>query len=236
MAKTARERFKTYQNVLDEFTIRGLFKLITQGHFEGLQSALYIGKEANVFAAESKEGMVIVKIYRLETCDFNRMYDYIKYDPRYTGLKSQRRKVIFSWAQREYRNLMKARDVIRVPKPITFLNNILVLEFIGNHELAPKVKDHYPERPADFAEKTFEFVKLLYRQGMVHGDLSEFNILNYNEGPVFIDFSQATMLDNPRADEFLERDVRNMCNFFNKRLGMTLDVMTELKRIKRVKL
>ncbi len=52
MAKVAREKFKTYQNVLDEFTIRTLFKLITQGHFDGVESPISIGKEANIFSAK----------------------------------------------------------------------------------------------------------------------------------------------------------------------------------------
>ena len=107
MAKKTKEEWKTYQNVFDNFTYRVLDRMISQGHFEGLVGPVSIGKEANVFSAEAADGsLVIVKIYRLEACDFNRMYDYIKNDPRFVGLKRQRRKVIFSWVQREYRNLM----------------------------------------------------------------------------------------------------------------------------------
>jgi len=74
-----REDFKTMHNVFDEFTNRNLFKLISQGHFRGLESPISIGKESNVFSALTKDDRrVMVKIYRLETCDFNRMYDYIK--------------------------------------------------------------------------------------------------------------------------------------------------------------
>ena len=78
-----KERFKTYKNVFDEFTVRSIFKLISQGYFEGLESPISIGKESNIFSALRKDNeKVIVKIYRLETCDFNRLYDYIKDDPR----------------------------------------------------------------------------------------------------------------------------------------------------------
>ena len=74
-------KFKTYKNVFDNFTDRNIFKLASQGHFDYLESPLFIGKESNVFTAVKDNKRVIVKIYRLETCDFNRMYDYIKYDP-----------------------------------------------------------------------------------------------------------------------------------------------------------
>ena len=109
--KEGREKFKTKHGVFDEFTNRTIFKLITEGHFKGLESPINIGKESNVFSALTKEGKrVIVKIYRLETCDFNAMYNYIKDDPRYSNLKDKKRKVIFAWVQREFRNLMNARE------------------------------------------------------------------------------------------------------------------------------
>ena len=151
------EKFKTMHNVFDDFTNRTIFKLITEGHFRGLESPISIGKESNVFSALTKEGKrVIVKIYRLEACDFNRMYDYIKDDPRYTGLKDKKRKVILVWVQREYRNLMNARDAqVNVPIPITFSNNVLVLEFVGkNGNIAPKLKDSIPKSKKQFFDKT----------------------------------------------------------------------------------
>lgn len=218
-----REKFKTYKNVFDEFTIRTIFKLTTQRHLEELESPISIGKEANIFSAILKDKKIAVKIYRLETCDFNRMYDYIKDDPRYINLKKQKRKIIFAWAQREFRNLIKARQAqVLCPTPITFLNNILLLEFIGSKEAAPKLKDTIPENPKQFFEKTIENMKRLHKANLVHSDLSAFNILNYNEKPVFIDFSQCTSLKNPRAKEFLERDIKNTCNFFNK-IGLETD-------------
>ena len=91
-----KEEFKTMHNVFDGFTNRTIYKLITQGHFEGLESPISIGKESNVFSALRKDGSrVMVKIYRLETCDFNRMFDYIKDDPRYTKFRKGKRNIIF---------------------------------------------------------------------------------------------------------------------------------------------
>lgn len=228
-----KEEFKTWGNVFDQFTQRTAYKLITRGHFEGLESPISIGKESNVFSALRRDGSrVMAKIYRLETCDFNRMYDYIKDDPRFLGMKKGKRNIIFSWVQREFRNLMKAREAnVSVPTPLTFLNNILVLEFIGdNGIIAPKLKDKFPKNPKKFFGKIIHNMKKIHKAGLVHADLSAFNILNYNEMPVFIDFSQCTALESSRADEYLERDIRNICSFF-KKIGLKVDELKVKKQI-----
>jgi len=217
MPKITREKFKTLKNVFDGFTERNIFKLISQGHFDGLESPIFIGKEANLFTAIKGQKKVVVKIYRLQTCDFNRMYDYIKYDPRFPNVRKQKRKTIFAWAQREYRNLLKAREAgVRVPTPLNCMNNILIMEFIGNKEPAPKIKDAIPKDAKKFFNEIVLSVRKLYKAGLVHADLSHFNILNYKEKPVFIDMSQATPLEDPNALEYLERDINNLCNFFKK--------------------
>ena len=222
MAKISREKWKVYGNVFDEFALRNLFKLASQGHFEELQSPISIGKEANVFTALKKDGeRVIVKIYRLETADFNKMYSYLNSDPRFQHIKKQRRRIIFAWCQREYRNLMIARENgVPVPTPYAFKDNILVMELIGNrHEVAPKLKDAVPEDLGKFFKSVVRNMRKLYKAGFVHTDLSSFNILNWKEKPVFIDMSQSTPLEDSGAEEYLKRDVRNICNFF-KRHGL----------------
>jgi len=228
-----KESFKTMHDVFDEFTNRTVYKLITQGHFEGLESPISIGKESNVFSALRKDGTrVMAKIYRLETCDFNRMYDYIKDDSRFIRLKKGKRNIIFAWVQREYRNLLKAREAnVTVPTPLAFSKNVLVLEFIGHDGfIAPKLKDSIPKNPKEFFEKIISNMGKLHKAGLVHADLSAFNILNYSENPVFIDFSQCTTLSASRANEFLERDIRNMCNFFRK-IGLNADEINIKKQI-----
>ncbi len=222
-----KEKFKVKHGVFDEFTNLTILKLISQGHIDGLESTLYVGKEANIFSALKDGKRVIVKIYRLETCDFNRMFDYIKCDPRYKGLAKKKRKIIFLWVQREFRNLMKARQAgVKVPIPITFLNNILVIEFIGKEDIAPMLKDKIPKNKRKFLNGIIRNIKKLYKAGLVHADLSAFNILNFNEMPVFIDMSQTTTINDMRSKEYLERDIKNISIFFNK-----LKIKTDKEKI-----
>ena len=221
---TSREDWKIYQNVFDKFTIDLIRRLISQDYFEELEMPLAVGKEANVFIAKTKspdKKRVIVKIYRLENCNFNKMFDYIKQDPRYLSMRKNRRDIVFSWVQREYRNLLLAREAINVPTPIIFKNNILVLEMIG--EPSPMLKDKKPKNPKKFLDLILKDVKSLWKQGLVHGDLSAFNILNNSEKPIFIDFSQATVTQSFDAKELLLRDLKNIKQFFAK-LKTDLDV------------
>jgi len=232
MAKPG-EKFKTFEAVFDNFTIQTIKKLITRRHIDGLQGPLSTGKEANVFIALKGNKKIIVKIYRLETCDFNRMYEYIRTDPRFGDLKHKRRKIIFAWVQREYRNLLKAREGgVKVPTAHTYLNNVLVEEFIGSKDAAPMLKDSDPKDVDKFFNLVVKQMRKLYKAGLVHADLSHFNILNHNDKPVFIDMGQTTVLSDPHVEEYLKRDVRNICNFFGN-WGVICDKKEVLARIKK---
>ena len=217
MAKVTKEKFKTYKNVFDEFTLRNLFVLQSKGVFHDLESPISIGKEANIFSAFKKDKTrVILKIYRLETADFNKMYTYIRTDPRFQGLKKQRRKVIFAWCKREYRNLMLLDKVVQVPKPYAFKDNILIIEYIGDKLISRKLKDAIPKDLRKFFNAVILGMKKIYKLGYVHADLSEFNILNDKEKPVFIDVSTLTPLEDPNSGDYLDRDIKNICRFFRK--------------------
>lgn len=224
MPKPSYEKWKVYGNVFDNYTFRLLFKLTSENHIESLKSPVSIGKEANVFTAKTLDNKdLIVKIYRLESCNFNKMYDYIKSDARFENLKRQRRKVIFAWVMREYQNLMKARDAgVNVPRPITVKHHILVLEMIGDKTPAPKLKDINRDDKGEVAEKILLNMKKMYTAGLVHGDLSEYNILIHNATPYFIDFSQGTTKRDPNYDEYWERDIKNVSKFMTNKLHLKI--------------
>ena len=87
-----------------------------------------------------------------------------------------------------------------------------------------------PQRPREFYEKLIKEMKKVLDAGLVHTDLSEFNVLNYNEEPILIDFSQAVDLRYPNVQRFLRRDVRNVVRYFSAR-GLALDEDQEFEKL-----
>ncbi|MBU2638058.1 MAG: serine protein kinase RIO [Nanoarchaeota archaeon] len=228
---TQRERFKAFSHVFDEGTLRAIHKESSIGSFEALQSPIKIGKEANVFTAVKGDELRCVKVYRI-AANFKKMYEYMASDPRYTGLKRNKMSIIYTWAIKEYRNLLRAREAgVKVPKPIHVFKNVLVMEFIGNKEPAPQLNNSSPSNPEKFCETLISNVRTLYQKAkLVHADLSAFNILNHNERPVIIDLSHAVDLRYPNANQMLERDIRIMCEYF-KKMGVKKDYKEEVERI-----
>ncbi len=217
-----REKFKVYGDVFDAFTIQTLHKLESQGHISELESSLSMGKEAHIFLARRKDGMkVIVKIYRLQNAFFNKMYSYIRTDPRYAHLKGRKRQIIFHWVSREFRNLLKAREAgARVPTPYTSLHNVIVMEYIGDEKIALQLKDSHIDDFESFFDDLVNQLHILYKKAkLVHGDLSQFNILCLNQKPVLIDMSQTTQIDDPNAHEYFKRDMSNLLTIA-KRFGL----------------
>ncbi len=223
LKKLTNDRIKSLENVFDESTLRTVFKLSSQGLFDELESPIALGKEANVFTAKKGNDRVIVKIYRVQSCDFGKMFDYIKSDPRYYNLKKTKRNIIYSWVQREFRNLNLAREAnVRVPTPIAYKNNVLVIEYIGKKDPSPKLLHHKPKAKKKIFEEILNQMNKLYKAKLIHGDLSAFNILVKDEKPVLIDFSQATPIKDLNSEIFLDRDIKNIQTFF-KKIGLDVD-------------
>ena len=229
------ELFKTYKDIFDKFTINSLWELITQKKIEGLESPIKIGKESNVFSALTKYNeRVAVKVYRLNSVDFFQMSKYLEMDSRFRFTR-RRKQIVLIWAQREFKNLMKAyENNVSVPKPIAIRGNAIVMQFIGNpYPDEPRAAPLLKDTPINekMPGKVIEEMKKLYKAGLVHGDLSAFNILNYKNKPVIIDLSHAIPVLSNSSHELLERDVNNICRFFNKK-GFDMNPVDVLKEIK----
>ena len=75
-------------------------------------------------------------------------------------------------------------------------------------------------------------MKRLYSAGLVHGDISEYNILIKDGIPFIIDIGQGVSLGHPKANEFLERDVKNILYYFRKRYGIDKELQNIILKIK----
>lgn len=212
---------KVGNEIFDKITLETLYKLANQGYIDVLNGAISTGKEANVLTGiTDDEKFVAVKIYRIATSDFKKMDYYLKGDPRFNIKTKNKRKIIYSWVTKEFKNLTRLDNAgVRVPKPITSANNVLLIEFIGDEDGNPAqpVKNQPPKNPDEFWNKLMVQLKLFVNEAkLVHGDLSNYNILNLNEDPVIIDVSQSVVLDNPISRELLERDINTLVREYTK--------------------
>ncbi len=212
---------KVGNEVFDKLTLETLYKLANQGYIDILNGAISTGKEANVLTGiTDDEKFVAVKIYRIATSDFKKMDYYLKGDPRFNIKTKNKRKIIYSWVTKEFKNLTRLESAgVKVPHPITSSNNVLLIEFIGDEDGNPAqpTRNKPPKDPEDFFNKLLVNLKLFVNEAkLVHGDLSNYNILNKDEEPVIIDVSQSVVLDNPISKELLERDINTLVREYTK--------------------
>lgn len=209
-----------FAKVFDRQTIETVHALATKGYFDVLEFVISTGKEAHVFRARDTSGNYrAVKIYKIETSDFKNMSKYLEGDIRFKGVKGNRRELVYAWAKKEFKNLVLLNNVgVRVPLPIAFRGNVLVMEFIGeNGNASPTLK----EAPLENAEKVHSTIvdfmaRMLFKARLVHSDVSEYNILNKNGELVLIDCAQAVLNSHPNAKSFFERDVANISHYLVK--------------------
>jgi len=228
------DQFKVEASVFDDATYGALYKLVQDGHIDAFGGPISTGKEANVYTAlagseargaseqssgdgeEPRGHEVAVKVYRINASDFKDMRGYLDGDPRFEGIGSDKKKVVTAWVRKESSNLKRARRAgVRTPEPIAVERNVLVMEYLGTEEgRAKRLNEVHIENPDTAYEVVTEYLRRLYDAGLVHGDLSEYNIV-FHEGQLYIiDLGQAVTIHHPNAEEFLRRDCRNVANFF----------------------
>lgn len=230
------DEFKVIESVIDPPTLKVLYKLLNRGILNAVHGTISAGKEANVYRGETPDGSpVAIKIYRMSTAETDFMKEYMVGDPRFKRVGKRSRVLIPQWATKEFKNLQRYTEAgVRVPKPIAIERNVLVMEFIGDTEQllpAPLLKDVYLDSPVDTFNQLIDMVELGYRKAnLVHADLSEYNIMWFEE-PIFIDVSQAVLIEHMQSTRYLMRDIQNLTQYF-KKLGVeTEDPQTIAKTI-----
>jgi RIO kinase 1 len=213
------DQFKVEQSVFDDATFAAIYKLVQDGYIEAFGGPISTGKEANVYEALGADDRdVAVKIYRINASNFQQMREYLEGDPRFEGIGSDKKKIVLAWTKKEFANLRRARQAgVRVPEPLAVERNVLVMELVGLvDERARRLAEVNVENPETAFEVVREYMRRLYGAGLVHGDLSEYNLIIHDGELVVIDLGQAVTVHHPNADDFLERDCRNVASFFGR--------------------
>lgn len=224
----------TLEEVFDKLTLMTVYRLLNKGIIGELYGVISAGKESKLYWARSTSGRELaVKIYLTTTSEFSKgMLPYIEGDPRFKKIKRGRRSIIYAWALKEFKNLGRAFRVgVCVPEPVHVSRNILIMSFIGeNGNPAPLLKDVVLEEPLETYWEIMIQVRDLWKKAkLVHGDLSEFNIMRWEEKTVIFDVSQSVLIDHPLSSRLLERDISNLNRFFKKQGAKTPETKESIR-------
>ena len=206
--------------------------LVEDGLVDDVIRQLMSGKEATVYVVRCGDDVRCAKVYKeANQRSFRQSVDYT--EGRKTknsrqaramekGSKYGRKLQEEAWQSAEVDALYRLAGAgVRVPKPHNFYEGVLLMELVVDEEgnAAPRLNDisFTPEDARKHHQALLTEVVRMLCAGIVHGDLSEFNILLAGDGPVIIDLPQAVdAAGNNHAAEMLERDVNNLRDYFGQ--------------------
>ncbi|KMT00664.1 hypothetical protein BVRB_9g219540 [Beta vulgaris subsp. vulgaris] len=225
----------TVEQAIDPRTRMVLFKMLNRGVFNDINGCISTGKEANVYHATKSDGPELaIKVYKTSVLVFKDRDRYVQGDYRFRHgyCKHNPRKMVKTWAEKEMRNLMRLKAAgLRCPTPILLRLHVLVMEFIGKAGwAAPRLKDaalSLDKLRESYVEIITAMRTMYQKCKLVHGDLSEYNILYYEGHLYIIDVSQTVDLDHPHALDFLREDCLHVSDFFKKN-GVAVMTIREL--------
>jgi RIO kinase 1 len=204
---------------------KGLQPLIDDGVVDEVIRPLKSGKEASVYLVACGQHIRCAKVYKdANHRGFHKLAEYQEgrktrgsRDARAMGKRSRhgRREQEAAWKNAEVDALYRLIAVgVRVPRPHDFHDGVLLMELVADAQGNPAPRLNDVEATAEQAREWHRFlmsqVVRMLCAGLIHGDLSEFNVLLGTDGPVIIDLPQAVDASNNNAFRMLERDVHNI--------------------------
>ena len=213
-----RAPYEGYQIYFNGYDTLALNALVKRGSISAIGDEIGYGKESVVHEgikepelAIEEPTRVVIKFHREGISSFKsvkRTRDHLVDREHYSWVYASRLS-----AQREYEVLTKLYSEVSVPKPIDHNRNAVVMLFAKGSDLTKtKLLD-----PNWFFDEIMEQIKNAYLLGIIHADLSEYNIFVHPDGVEIIDWPQYVTPDHPHADELLRRDVSNVLTYFNRK-------------------
>ena len=213
-------------------TPKRILPLVEEGLVDEVISQLMSGKEATVYAVRCGDEVRCAKVYKEATKrSFKKAAQYnegrkVRNSRRARamekGSKFGRKQQEEIWQSAEVDALYKIADAgVRVPEPYGCYDGVLLMELITDEDgdVAPRLNDveMSAEQAIEDHQVVMSYVMRMLCVGLVHGDLSEFNVLVDEYGPVIIDLPQAVdAAANNNAKSMLKRDVQNMTNYYSQ--------------------
>lgn len=210
--------YEGYQIEFDAYDLLALSDLVKRDHVKSIGERIGVGKESVVYAALGEIPLAI-KFHRQGRTSFKhvrRVREHLTDLPRVPWLYAAALA-----ARHEFEVMQRLYPAVAIPRPVALSRHALAMDFLEGGQLSRITLSD----PEDVLDAIVEQVKRAWNLGIIHADLSEFNIIVTEQGPKIIDWPQAVEVDHPQAEELLERDLFNVLRFFSRkyRLEMSLE-------------
>ncbi|WP_341581468.1 PA4780 family RIO1-like protein kinase [Marinobacter metalliresistant] len=206
--------------------------LVDDGMVDEVLYQLMSGKEAQVYVVRCGDQIRCAKVFKeASKRSFKQAVEYQEGRKVRNSRRARAMSKKTKYGQKEQEDAWLNAEVdalyrlaaagVRVPEPLGFVDGVLLMELVADKDgkAAPRLGDVTlsPEQARDFHGQVIREVVRMLSAGLVHGDLSEFNVLVDPDGPVIIDLPQAVNASgNNNAERMLERDVDNMRRYFGR--------------------
>jgi len=213
-------------------TPKRMESLVEDGLIDEVLRPLMSGKEASVYVVRCGDEIRCAKVYKeANKRSFRQASEYqegrkVRNSRQARAMakstKYGRKEREEAWQNAEVAALYRLAGAgVRVPKPHDFLDGVLLMDLVTDErgDAAPRLNDVTltPDEAREYHELMIRQVVLMLCAGLVHGDLSEFNVLLATDGPMIIDLPQAIdAAGNNHAFRMLARDVENMAQYFGR--------------------
>jgi RIO kinase 1 len=229
MKKKRSEDYQVIEEVFDKSTLMTIYDFMNKRVIDEIHGVVNAGKEARVYWGKDPEGKELaIKIYLTSSAEFKKgMLPYIEGDQRFAHVRRDTRSLIYTWAQKEYKNLQRAyKAKVNVPEPLAVQKNVLIMSFVGKDgERAPLLKETVLDAPERTFKLLLTYLRRLYsKAGLVHADLSEYNVMVWKGKPVVFDVAQSVLINHPMAETFLRRDLQNLHRYFKREVRSIVSV------------
>ncbi|RXA17442.1 serine/threonine protein kinase [Methanosarcina sp. MSH10X1] len=225
--------YEGYQIYFEGYDVLALNAFVKRKSISAIGDEVGVGKESVIYEAILPPELaigepvpVVIKFHREGRTSFKQ----IKRVREHLGEREH-----FSWiyaarlaAQREYGIMAALYPKVSIPKPFDHNRHAIVME-LAKGSLLSKTKLLDPEW---YLDEILKQVKITYSLGIIHADLSEYNIFASEEGVQLIDWPQYITPEHPHADEILERDVSNVLTHFYRKYGIKRELEETIREIK----
>ena len=218
------QHYLGYQINFDSYDLLALSDFVRRDQVRSIGEEIGVGKESIVLEARGDSHLAI-KFHRQGRTSFKhvrRLRDHLTDKPRVPWLYAAALA-----ARREYQVMEKLYPKVSIPRPVAISRHAMVMEFVSG----PLLNRITLEDPENGLRLILGEVGRAQGLGFIHADLSEFNIMITDSGPVIIDWPQAVDASHPHADELLKRDLGNVLRFFQRKYHIEMPLEEALSLV-----